>query len=126
ARLAWMKSAGALRFASMPPTLAAARNTYSGRSFEKKRSTAAASARSSADRSRVISARKPSARSRRSSAAPIMPRWPATKIRLACSTDHPPVLDELADAVDRRDVNLLHHRRRGGRHRQLEVDAGER
>src|SRR3954465_15771302 len=61
----------------MPPTLAAARNTTCGRFAANHRFTADWSRRSSSARPAVISL-TPSGASRRTSALPTIPRWPAT------------------------------------------------
>jgi hypothetical protein len=57
ARLSRMKSAGKLELARMPPALAAATITYSGRVSAKSRSTAARSARSVSCRVRTTTFR---------------------------------------------------------------------
>src|SRR5665213_56978 len=64
----------------MPPTFAAARNTYGGCCSAKKRSTAAADLRSSSARVRSSSRLAPAARSWRTMAEPTRPLCPATKI----------------------------------------------
>src|SRR5438552_16680977 len=70
----------------MPPTLAAARNTACGRFAANHLSTAAWSRRSTSLRDTVSSSTFSSA-SRRTSAAPTMPRWPATKTVLPASSN---------------------------------------
>src|SRR3974390_2692336 len=62
----------------MPPTLAAARNTTCGVLLLNQSNTAAWSRRSSSRRPTVTSSTFSGA-SRRTSAEPTMPRWPATK-----------------------------------------------
>src|ERR1043166_1281306 len=84
--LFWMRklsrrnSTGKSLFALIPPTFAAARTAASGLDCSKKFSTAHLSLRSSCDRSRVSRFVKFSVSSRRTSALPTIPRWPATKI----------------------------------------------
>ena len=84
--LFWMRklsrrnSTGKSLFAFIPPTFAAVRITMSGLASAKSLATADSSLRSTRDRSRVSRLVKPSASSRRTSALPTIPRWPATKI----------------------------------------------
>src|SRR5436190_14907563 len=70
----------------MPPTLAAARNTACGRLAANHLFTAAWSRRSTSARVNVCSSTSSCAR-RRVSAAPTMPRWPATKTVLPFSSN---------------------------------------
>src|SRR4051812_35318150 len=70
----------------MPPTLAAARNTTCGRLAANHLLTAAWSRRSTSLRLSVSSSTFSRA-SRRISAAPTMPRWPATKTVLPFSSN---------------------------------------
>src|SRR5438552_3596971 len=72
-----MNSARSVLLATMPPTLAAARNTTSGRALANQPNTADWSRRSSSSRSTVNSSTFSRA-SRRTSAEPTMPRCPAT------------------------------------------------
>src|SRR5215470_5034276 len=65
----------------MPPTRAAATMTASGRFSQSHSWVSACRVRSSARRSAVNTSQRSDA-SRRTSAAPTMPRWPATKTRL--------------------------------------------
>src|SRR5690349_12368107 len=67
----------------MPPTLAAARKTYSGFSRSKNPATAWRSVRSSSRRVRQRRLRYPAAWRVRTRAEPTRPRCPATKIRLS-------------------------------------------
>src|SRR6059058_5586555 len=84
--LFWMRklsrrnSTGKSLFAFIPPTFAAARITMSGLASAKNLATADSSLRSRCERSRVSRLAKRSALSRRTSALPTIPRWPATKI----------------------------------------------
>src|SRR5712692_4607779 len=73
----------------MPPTLAAARITASGRSAAKKSRTAACDARSSSAWGRVRSLSPPRFSSARTIAEPTMPRWPATKSLRAFTGEAP-------------------------------------
>src|SRR5271169_2760856 len=68
----------------MPPTRAAASSTASGRCSSNQRSTAAWSRRSTTSRP-TVRTRHSSWDSRRISAEPTMPRWPATNMRRALS-----------------------------------------
>src|SRR5215472_3691770 len=70
----------------MPPTCAAARKTYAGRSASKKRSTSACRRRSSSLCVRTTRFWNPAASSLRSTALPTSPRWPATKTLSALFT----------------------------------------
>src|SRR5882757_2754814 len=70
----------------MPPTLAAARNTACGRLAANHLFTAAWSRRSTSERVSVWSSTSSCAR-RRVSAAPTMPRWPATNTVLPFSSN---------------------------------------
>src|SRR4051812_20642491 len=70
----------------MPPTLAAARNTACGRLAANHLLTAAWSRRSTSLRL-ISSSSTPSRASLRVSAAPTMPRWPATKTVLPFSSN---------------------------------------
>src|SRR5580693_1608936 len=76
-----MNSARSVLLATMPPTLAAARNTACGRLQANQSATCAWSRRSTSLRGTVRSS-TPSEASRRTSAPPTMPRCPATKTRL--------------------------------------------
>src|SRR4051794_21465703 len=83
----------------MPPTFAAARNTYSGRSVAKKFSVADWSRRSSSLRvlrSRLV---KPALWRRRTIADPTKPRCPATKTLLLGFTGLTPCQTELVACV---------------------------
>ncbi len=73
ARLSPRNSAGRLEFARMPPTRAAARNTTWGRVSPIQASTSACRVRSRVSRPAVTSSQSSPA-SRRTSAAPTMPR----------------------------------------------------
>src|ERR1700722_19794198 len=106
----------------MPPTLAAARNTARGRLPANQRDTAAWSRRSTSLRPTVSSSTS-SCASLRSSAAPTIPRCPATKTVLPFSSngvfaigDLPPgdieiachhLLDELGEGRFRLPAKLL-------------------
>src|SRR5882757_4439680 len=70
----------------MPPTLAAARNTTCGRRAENHLFTAAWSRKSTSPRGSVSNATSSRA-SRRTSAEPTMPRWPATNTVLPFSSN---------------------------------------
>src|SRR5580765_5162947 len=70
----------------MPPTLAAARNTACGRLAANHLLTADWSRRSTSLRV-IVNSSTPSCVSRRTSAAPTMPRWPATKTVLLFSSN---------------------------------------
>src|SRR5437762_5534241 len=70
----------------MPPTLAAARNTACGRLAANHLLTAAWSHRSTSERV-IVRSSTSSRASRRASAAPTMPRWPATKTVLPFSSN---------------------------------------
>src|SRR3984893_1500636 len=70
----------------MPPTRAAATMTTSGRLSRSQSWVSACRTRSSARRSAVSTSQRSEA-SRRTSAAPTMPRWPATKTRLPLSSN---------------------------------------
>src|SRR5437870_361350 len=78
----------------MPPTLAAARNTACGRLAANHLLTAAWSRRSTSERVIVWSSTFSRA-SRRVSAAPTMPRWPATKTVLPFSSNGVPAIGNL-------------------------------
>ena len=78
--LSYMKSANAFWFATIPPTLAAARNTYSGFSSSKNFSTASWRHRSNSLCVRVTIFVYPCLCSSLTIADPTMPRWPATYI----------------------------------------------
>src|SRR5580692_7154215 len=80
ARFSAMNSAGRVELARMPPTLAAARNMYSGRSFLKYSSTADCRVKSSSARERRSKFEYPSATRRRAIADPTIPLCPATKM----------------------------------------------
>src|SRR3989304_8407701 len=99
-RFSRRKSAGNVLLARMPPTFAAARNAYSGRSRWKKLSTAACNVRSSSARVRVIRFTYPPAVSRRRIADPTSPVCPATNTRLVLSIRGPP--DERVAGVSKR------------------------
>src|SRR5215467_4906750 len=75
-----MKSAGRLELARMPPTVAAATITASGRCAWIQSSVGCWRRRSTWPRP-AVSTSQPSPASRRTMALPTMPRWPATKIR---------------------------------------------
>src|SRR3981081_3702122 len=81
-----MNSARSVLLATMPPTLAAARNTACGRAFENQLDTAAWS-RKSTSRRPTVSSSTSSCASLRASAAPTMPRCPATKTVLPFSSN---------------------------------------
>src|SRR5436189_2743683 len=76
-----MNSARSVLLATIPPTLAAARKTACGRFAANQPETPAWSRRSISWRARVSSSTSSRA-SRRTSAAPTIPRWPATKTDL--------------------------------------------
>src|SRR5665213_841334 len=80
-RLSYRNSARSVSLATMPPTLAAARNTACGRLAANQPDTAAWSRRSTSLRGTVSSSAS-SCASRRISAAPTMPRYPATNTAL--------------------------------------------
>src|SRR5579872_5668289 len=73
-----MNSARSVLLATIPPTFAAARNTACGRCLANQSNTAAWSRRSTSARLTVCSW-TPSDASRRASAEPTIPLWPATK-----------------------------------------------
>src|ERR1043166_5944551 len=79
----------------MPPTLAAARKTTCGVLQAKKSDTAAWSRRSNSRRPAVRSSISSRA-SRRTSALPTMPRWPATKTVLPFSSNGVLAIGDLA------------------------------
>src|ERR1700736_837421 len=81
-----MNSARSVLLATMPPTLAAARNTACGRTFANQENPAAWSRNSPSLRPAVSSSTFPSA-SLRTSAAPTIPRCPATKTVLPFSSN---------------------------------------
>src|SRR3954467_11045594 len=81
-----MNSARSVLLATMPPTFAAARNTACGRLAANHWLTAAWSRRSTSARG-IVSSSTSSCASRRTSAAPTMPRWPATKTVLPFSSN---------------------------------------
>src|ERR1700736_1786724 len=81
-----MNSARSVLLATMPPTFAAARNTACGRLFANQPNTAAWSRKSTSLRPTVSSSTS-SCASLRSSAAPTMPRCPATKTVLPFSSN---------------------------------------
>src|SRR5665213_2576364 len=85
-RLSYRNSARSVSLATMPPTLAAARNTACGRLAANQPDTAAWSRRSTSLRGTVSSSTS-SCASRRISAAPTMPRCPATKTVLPFSSN---------------------------------------
>ena len=78
ARLWCKKSAGWVRLAWMPPTLAAAKYTWEGRVVVKKSYTAPWSRRSNSAEDRTTTLRWPAVRNARTNADPTMPVWPAT------------------------------------------------
>src|SRR5580704_8157987 len=81
-----MNSPRSVLLATMPPTLAAARNTACGRFSANHLHTAAWSRRSTSRRPTVKSSTS-SCANRRISAEPTMPRWPATKTVLPFSSN---------------------------------------
>src|ERR1700704_4861707 len=81
-----MNSARSVLLATMPPTLAAARNTACGRFFANQPDTAAWSRKSTSLRP-TVSSLPSSCPSLRTSAAPTMPRCPATKTVLPFSSN---------------------------------------
>src|SRR5665213_2922525 len=85
-RLSYRNSARSVSLATMPPTLAAARNTACGRLAANQPDTAACSRKSTSLR-RTVSSSTCSCTSRRISAAPTMPRCPATKTVLPFSSN---------------------------------------
>ena len=87
--LSYMKSAGASIFAAIPPTLAAARKTYSGFSAAKKPSTSVCLHKSSSACMRVIILLYPCRKSYRTIADPTMPLCPATYILASFSIIFP-------------------------------------
>src|SRR5260221_9420546 len=95
----------------MPPTLAAARKTYSGRALRKKPSTAARSARSTSLRTGVSRRVQPARLRRRTMALPTRPRDPATKIAASSCMAGPPRLAGEAGvgerALARRQVQIV-------------------
>src|SRR5579863_9898398 len=110
-RLSRRNCAGWLRLASIPPTRAAARYTCSGRCSAKNCSTAGADCRSSSARVRSSSQASPAARSRRTSAEPTRPLWPATKILASGTVSSFPGLVDLE--------SLPHHQRIALRQREV-------
>src|SRR5436190_24130633 len=76
-----MNSARSVLLATIPPTFAAARKTTCGRFAANHAETPARSRRSSS-RCATVSSSTPSRASRRTNAAPTIPRWPATKTDL--------------------------------------------
>src|SRR5438132_7499340 len=86
ARLSERNSARSVLLATMPPTLAAARNIACGRLAANHLLTAAWSRRSTSERV-IVRSSTSSRASRRASAAPTMPRWPATKTVLPFSSN---------------------------------------
>src|SRR5665213_303752 len=89
-----MNSARSVLLATMPPTFAAARNTACGRFLATQPNTAAWSRKSTALRPTVMSSTSSRA-SRRTSADPTMPRWPATKTVLPFSSNGVPAIGDL-------------------------------
>src|ERR1700722_14581325 len=81
-----MNSPRSVLLATMPPTLAAARNTACGRLSANHLNTAAWSRRSTSLR-RIVSSSTSSCASRRTSAPPTIPRCPATKTVLPFSSN---------------------------------------
>src|ERR1700723_217995 len=81
-----MNSPRSVLLATMPPTFAAARNTACGRVLANQANTAAWSRRSTSLRPSVSSSTFSRA-SRRTSAPPTMPLWPATKTVLPSSSN---------------------------------------
>src|SRR3954470_22032473 len=81
-----MNSARSVLLATMPPTLAAARNTACGRFAANQPETPAWSRRSSS-RCATVSSSTSSRASRRTNAAPTIPRSPATKTDLPFSSN---------------------------------------
>src|SRR5260370_39889600 len=81
-----MNSARSVLLATMPPTFAAARNTACGRLFANQLNTAAWS-RKSTSLGPAVSSSTSSCASLRSSAAPTIPRCPATKTLLPFSSN---------------------------------------
>src|SRR4051812_36755420 len=81
-----MNSARSVLLATIPPTFAAARKTTCGRFAANQPETPAWSRRSSS-RCAMVSSSTPSRASRRTSAAPTIPRWPATKTDLPFSSN---------------------------------------
>src|ERR1700753_1645387 len=136
AKLSYRNSARSVLLATMPPTLAAARNTACGRFLANQPNTAAWSRRSTSLRPTVSSSTSSRA-SLRISADPTMPRWPATKTVLPLSSngalaiccllprvrqiagDH--ILDELTEARLRLPTEFL---ARLGRISDQQVDFG--
>src|SRR5436190_12025501 len=76
-----MNSARSVLLATIPPTFAAARKTACGR-FAANHAETLAWSRWSSSRCATLSSSTPSRASRRTSAAPTIPRWPATKTDL--------------------------------------------
>src|SRR5260370_20964393 len=81
-----MNSARSVLLATMPPTFAAARNPTCGRAFPNQRNTAAWSRKSTSLRL-IVSSSTFSCASLRTSAAPTIPPWPATKTVLPFSSN---------------------------------------
>src|SRR4051794_22859342 len=76
-----MNSARSVLLATIPPTFAAARKTTCGR-FAANQPETPAWSRKSSSRCATVSSSTPSRASRRTNAAPTIPRWPATKTDL--------------------------------------------
>src|SRR5258708_1496771 len=91
-RLSYRNSPRSVLLATMPPTFAAARNTACGRLAANQPDTAAWSRRSISLRPAVSSSTS-SVASRRTSAAPTMPRCPATNTVLPFSSNVPAIGD---------------------------------
>src|SRR5580692_8389631 len=81
-----MNSARSVLLGPMPPAFAAARHTACGRFFANQSATCALLRKSTSLRAAVRSS-TPSEASRRTSAPPTMPRWPATKTRWPFSSN---------------------------------------
>src|SRR5260221_4689414 len=103
-----MKSAGRLELARMPPTVAAATMTTSGRSACIQSSTGCWRRRSIWLRL-TVRISQPSPAKRRTMALPTMPRWPATKTRRPCN-------EKLSAAVSAAFMLLAHNLQIGCHH----------
>src|SRR5882724_4264178 len=114
-RFCAIKSAGKSRLTRTPPTLAAAKKTYSGRSRSKNARVASRFVRSNSWRVRRRRLAYPFARNLRAIADPAKPACPATKIRAAESTNLFMVLRYPESAVAHQSISpcllqvALHH-----------------
>src|SRR5690554_4368774 len=108
ARLSYKNSPGRVALARMPPTRAAASTTASGRAASSHASTAACRRRSSSPRPAVSTA-QPAPSSRRATAAPTMPRWPATQTRLPASGNTTSAVPVIAPGLARHRLEVGPH-----------------